>query len=145
MIKFTIDDNREMRWMVSCSLKGQKIELIVNTGEIKMRDIGVDVNSPQGEWDGNMNCPFYGNLRVRGQIIEGIVSTSSMQNAIVVERRMQRYMKKYERYEKRTRRYSAHLPSCIGELNPGDKVRIMECRPLSKTIKFCVIDMEASK
>jgi|TARA_B110000967_G_scaffold91626_1_gene94199 small subunit ribosomal protein S17 len=131
--------------MVYLFLKGQKIELIENIGEIKMRDIGVDVNSPQGEWDGNMNCPFYGNLRVRGQIIEGIVSTSSMQNAIVVERRMQRYMTKYERYEKRTRRYSAHLPSCIGELNPGDKVRIMECRPLSKTIKFCVIDMEASK
>ncbi len=110
-----------------------------------MRDIGVDVRPPKGEWDGNMNCPFYGNLRVRGQIIEGIVSTSSMTDAIVVERRMERYMKKYERYEKRTRRYSAHLPSCIGDLNPGDKVRIMECRPLSKTIKFCVIESEESK
>jgi len=111
----------------------------------EIRDIGVDVKPPQGEWDGNMNCPFYGNLRVRGQIIEGIVSTSSMTNAVVVERRMERYMKKYERYEKRTRRYSAHLPSCIGNLNPGDKVRIMECRPLSKTIKFCVIESEESK
>ena len=110
-----------------------------------MRDIGVDVKPPKGEWDGNMNCPFYGNLRVRGQIIEGIVSTSSMTDAIVVERRMERYMKKYERYEKRTRRYSAHLPSCIGDLNPGDKVRIMECRPLSKTIKFCVIESEEIK
>jgi len=49
-------------------------------------------------------------------------------------------MKKYERYEKRTRRYPAHLPSCIGEVNPGDSVRIMECRPLSKTVKFCVIE-----
>jgi small subunit ribosomal protein S17 len=52
-------------------------------------------------------------------------------------------MKKYERYEKRTRRYSAHLPSCIGGVAAGDKVRIMECRPLSKTIKFCVIEKEA--
>ena len=39
-----------------------------------MRDIGIDVRSPEGEWDGNDNCPFYGSLRVRGQIIEGIVS-----------------------------------------------------------------------
>ena len=54
-------------------------------------------------------------------------------------------MQKFERYEKRTRRYSAHLPSCIGELNPGDNVRIMECRPLSKTVKFCVIEKEASE
>ena len=38
-------------------------------GEI--RDIGIDVATPTGEWDGNQNCPFYGNLRVRGQIIEG--------------------------------------------------------------------------
>ena len=28
-----------------------------------MRDIGVDVNKPEGEWDGSKNCPFYGTLR----------------------------------------------------------------------------------
>jgi hypothetical protein len=36
-----------------------------------MRDIGVDVKTPEGEWDGDENCPFNGSLRVRGQIIEG--------------------------------------------------------------------------
>jgi small subunit ribosomal protein S17 len=105
-----------------------------------MRDIGVDVKTPEGEWDGDENCPFNGSLRVRGQIIEGKVYSSNMSGSIVVEREMTRYMKKYERYEKRTRRYPAHLPSCIGEINPGDSVRIMECRPLSKTVKFCVIE-----
>ncbi|MBT3356907.1 MAG: 30S ribosomal protein S17 [Euryarchaeota archaeon] len=110
-----------------------------------MRDIGVDVNTPQGEWDGDENCPFHGSLRLRGQIIEGTVYSNNMSGSIVVQREMTRYMKKYERYEKRTRRYPAHLPSCIGELSPGDKVRIMECRPLSKTVKFCVIDTEASQ
>ena len=35
----------------------------------EMRDIGIDVATPTGEWDGNQNCPFYGNLRVRGQIM----------------------------------------------------------------------------
>ena len=110
-----------------------------------MRDIGVDVKIPEGEWDGNDNCPFYGSLRLRGQIIEGIVSSSMMSDSIVVERQTTRYMKKYERYQKRTRRYSAHLPSCIGEVSTGDRVRIMECRPLSKTVKFCVIEKEASQ
>ena len=110
-----------------------------------MRDIGVDVGTPEGEWDGNDNCPFYGSLRLRGQIIEGIVSASMMSDSIVIERQTTRYMKKYERYEKRTRHYAAHLPSCIGEVNVGDKVRIMECRPLSKTVKFCVIEKEDSK
>ncbi|MED5398201.1 MAG: 30S ribosomal protein S17 [Candidatus Thermoplasmatota archaeon] len=105
-----------------------------------MRDIGVDVSAPEGQWDGNENCPFYGNLRLRGQIINGVISSSGMQDTVVVERQTTRYMKKFERYEKRTRRYSAHLPSCIGEVSPGDNVRIMECRPLSKTVNFCVIE-----
>ena len=76
-----------------------------------MRDIGVDVKTPEGEWDGDENCPFNGSLRVRGQIIEGKVYSSNMSGSIVVEREMTRYMKKYERYEKRTRRYPAHLTS----------------------------------
>ncbi|MAS80612.1 MAG: 30S ribosomal protein S17 [Euryarchaeota archaeon] len=105
-----------------------------------MRDIGIDVKKPEGEWDGNDNCPFFGSLRVRGQIISGVVSSKGMKDTVVVERQTTRYMKKFERYEKRTRRYPAHVPSCIGELDPGVEVRIMECRPLSKTVKFCVIE-----
>lgn len=110
-----------------------------------MRDIGVEVIKPEAEWDGSKNCPFYGTLRLRGQIISGVVSSKGMTDTVVVERETTRYMQKFERYEKRTRRYSAHLPSCIGELNPGDNVRIMECRPLSKTVKFCVIEKGASE
>ena len=45
------------------------------------RDIGVDVIAPEADWDGSENCPFYGSLRVRGQIIEGIVSSLGM-NAV---------------------------------------------------------------
>ena len=36
-----------------------------------MRDIGIDVKPPTGEWDGDENCPFYGSLRLRGQVLEG--------------------------------------------------------------------------
>ena len=109
------------------------------------RDIGVDVIAPGVDWDGSENCPFYGSLRVRGQIIEGTVSSLGMNDSIVVERQRIRYMKKYERYEKKTNRFTAHLPSCIGEVSIGDRVRIMECRPLSKTVSFCVIEREASE
>ena len=73
------------------------------------------------------------------------VSFRGMQDTVVIERETTRYMQKFERYEKRTRRDSSNLPSCIGELAPGDNVRIMECRPLSKTVKFCVIEKEASE
>ena len=104
------------------------------------RDIGIDVKTPTGEWDGDANCPFYGSLRLRGQVLEGTVSKIGMQKTITIKRNNVRYMKKYERFEKRTSSVSAHLPSCIGEVNIGDTVKIMECRPLSKTISFCVIE-----
>ena len=105
-----------------------------------MRDIGVDVKPPQGDWDGDENCPFYGTLRLRGQVLEGTVASLGMQKTIVIERNNVRYMKKYERYEKRTSALSAHLPTCIGNVEIGDRVKVMECRPLSKTVSFCVIE-----
>ena len=105
-----------------------------------MRYIGVDVKPPQGDWDGDENCPFYGTLRLRGQVLEGTVASLGMQRTIVIERNNVRYMKKYERYEKRTSALSAHLPSCIGNVEIGDRVKVMECRPLSKTVSFCVIE-----
>jgi small subunit ribosomal protein S17 len=129
--------------MAAAFVSDQKIES-TGAGGSEMRDIGVDVKTPEGEWDGDINCPFNGSLRLRGQIIEGLVAKVGMHKSIVIEREMIRPMKKFERYEKRTRRYSAHLPSCIGEIAVGDAVRIMECRPLSKTIKFCVIEKGVS-
>jgi small subunit ribosomal protein S17 len=114
----------------------------------ELRDIGVnpvwaegEKITHAGEWDGDENCPFYGSLRLRGQIIEGNIAQVGMTKTVVVERQQTRHMPKYERYEKRTHRYLAHLPSCIGEVDVGDKVRIMECRPLSKMVNFCVIEM----
>ena len=64
-----------------------------------MRDIGVDVKPPNGEWDGDENCPFYGSLRLRGQVLEGTVANVGMQCTIFVERDIVRYMNKYESYE----------------------------------------------
>jgi small subunit ribosomal protein S17 len=122
-------------------VSAQKTEPIENTGRPDtMRDIGIDVKNPAGEWDGDANCPFYGSLRLRGQVLEGTVSNVGMQKTITIKRHNVRYMDKYERYEKRTSSVSAHLPACIGEINIGDSVKIMECRPLSKTISFCVVE-----
>ena len=105
-----------------------------------MRDIGIDVKMPSGEWDGDVNCPFNGTLRLRGQLFEGVVSSVGMSKSIIVELQKVRYMPKYERYEKRTSKIPAHLPSCIGDLAIGDRVKIMECRPISKTVSFCVVE-----
>ncbi|MDH4123610.1 MAG: 30S ribosomal protein S17 [Thermoplasmata archaeon] len=102
------------------------------------RDIGVDVKPPTDKCEDEY-CPFHGTLPVRGTVIDGIVVSARMQGTVVVEREYLRYISKFERYEKRTSKYFAHAPPCF-KLSAGDKVKIMECRPLSKKVAYVVIE-----
>ena len=110
----------------------------MNIMAAEIKDIGFDVAPPSMECN-DPNCPFHGSLSVRGQPIDGVVATVKMNKTVVVERNYLRFVKKYERYEKRSSRYSAHAPACLG-LKAGDRVTIAECRPLSKTVSFVVIE-----
>jgi small subunit ribosomal protein S17 len=101
-------------------------------------DIGVEVKTPKKSCD-DRNCPFHGYLKVRGQVIEGKVVSDKMHKSLVVQRDYYRYLKKYERYEKRRSRYLVHNPACIGA-KVGDTVKIMECKPISKAKSFVVIE-----
>ena len=103
-----------------------------------MRDIGIDANPPEKECH-DKNCPWHGNLKVRGQILEGVVISDKMEKTVVVEREYLRYNKKYERYEKRRRRYHVHNPPCI-DAKEGERVRFMETRPISKTVSFVIVE-----
>ena len=102
------------------------------------RDIGVDVQPPTTECT-DPHCPFHGGFSVRGQIIDGQVVNTRMERSARVQREYLRYSPKYERYEKRTSSYTAHAPPCL-QVQVGDVVKIMECRPLSKTKSFVVIE-----
>lgn len=102
------------------------------------RNIGLNVKPPTESCD-DKNCPFHGSLSIRGQIITGVVSSAKMQDSILVRREYMNYVPKYERYEKRMSTYSAHCPPCI-KTRVGDKVRIAECRPLSKTVSFVTVE-----
>ena len=104
----------------------------------ELKNIGLKVKPPTNNCN-DKNCPFHGTLSVRGQLITGLVSSTKMQNSIKVKREYMHLVPKYERYEKRTSLYTAHCPPCI-ELKIGDKVNIAECRPLSKTKSFVVIE-----
>ena len=104
----------------------------------KVKNIGSEVAAPQRECN-DPNCPFHGDLSVRGQIIDGVVETVKMNKTVIVKRDYLQFVKKYERYEKRTSRFAAHAAPCLG-LKVGDSVKIMECRPISKTVAFAVIE-----
>ncbi len=101
------------------------------------RDIGIDV-PPPAKTCTDEHCPFHGKLPVRGQLLEGVVVSTKMQRTAVIEREYLRYLQKFERFEKRTRRMNVHAPPCLA-LGVGDRVTIMECRPLAKTVHFVAI------
>jgi len=106
---------------------------------MSVRDIGIDVkNLPKRECN-DPKCPFHGKLPVRGKILEGIVVSAKMPKTVVVERNYLHYVPKYERYERRRKKITAYLPECI-DVKEGDRVRIAECRKLSKTKAFVVIE-----
>jgi small subunit ribosomal protein S17 len=106
--------------------------------EKEARNIGINVKPPS-ESCNDKNCPFHGSLSVRGQIITGVVSSTKMRNSILVKKDYLRFIPKYERYERRTSKYSAHCSPCM-KVEVGDEVRIAECRPISKTISFVTIE-----
>ncbi len=107
-------------------------------GKTDTPNIGLNVNPPKDRCE-DKNCPFHGSLSVRGQVIKGVISSTKMQNTVQVERNYMHFVPKYERYERRTSSYPAHCPPCI-KPKVGDNVKIAECRPLSKTISFVVIE-----
>ena len=85
------------------------------------------------------NCPIHGTLATRGIILEGVVASDKMDKTIIVQRSYYVRLKKYERYRPAKSRIPAHNPPCINA-RVGDKVRIMECRKLSKTVSFVVTE-----
>lgn len=84
-------------------------------------------------------CPFHGRVSIRKQMIEGTVVSAKMQRTVIVLREYVHYVPKYMRYERRRSRIPAHNPPCINA-KVGDRVRVASCRPLSKTVKFVVVE-----
>lgn len=85
------------------------------------------------------SCPFHGELSVRGRVLEGSIVSAKMDKTVVVRRDYLQYVSKYRRYERRHGHVSAHSPPCL-EVKEGDRVKIAECRPLSKTVSFVVVE-----
>jgi small subunit ribosomal protein S17 len=101
--------------------------------------IGLNVAEPE-EACSDENCPFHGDLSVRGQTLEGAVASADMDKTVVVEREYDVRVPKYDRYMKRRSRVPAHLPPCV-DTEEGDTVRIAETRPLSKTKSHVVVEV----
>ncbi|TFG95914.1 30S ribosomal protein S17, partial [Candidatus Thorarchaeota archaeon] len=80
----------------------------------------------------------HGNLSVRGRVMEGLVTSTRMHKTVVFQQDFLSLIKKYSRYERRRSKKLAHLPPCI-DVKLGDKVKVIECRPLSKNVSSVVV------
>jgi small subunit ribosomal protein S17 len=85
------------------------------------------------------NCPFHGSLSVRGRVMDGVVVSAKMDKTVVVERKYLQFSPKFVRYERRHSHIPSHNPPCL-DVKEGERVRIAECRPLSKTVSFVVVE-----
>jgi small subunit ribosomal protein S17 len=85
-------------------------------------------------------CAVHGSIKVRGNVFTGKVTSSKPSKTVTVERKMVRYLPKFERYKKVRSKIYAHNPACINA-KEGDRVRIGETRKLSKTKGFVVLEI----
>lgn len=84
-------------------------------------------------------CPFHGRLSLRRQVLDGTVVSDKMNRTVVVMRKYVYRVPKYRRYEWRRSRILAHNPPCINARN-GEEVKIASCRPISKNVKFVIVE-----
>jgi len=73
----------------------------------------------------------------KGKVLKGVVVSDKMNKTVVVK--VDRYVKheKYQKYYTISKKYKAHDEE--NTYKTGDKVEIMETRPISKDKKFTVV------
>ncbi len=77
-------------------------------------------------------------IGTRGREFVGTVISAKMQKTATVEWPRTVFISKYERSMTKRTRVKAHNPETI-EAKVGDKVLVRECRPISKTKNFIIM------
>ena len=88
------------------------------------------------------NNPFNGSLSIRGKIFEGIVINAKAKGTVVIERESLIEFSKFKRFGRSKNKIHAHVPSNL-DIQEGDYVVAAECRPISKSVSFVVVEVKA--
>ncbi|MFH1789605.1 MAG: 30S ribosomal protein S17 [bacterium] len=73
------------------------------------------------------------------KIFTGVVFSNSMDKTINVVVESRKLHRKYKKYYKSTKKY--HVRDEKGMAKAGDKVTFMGCRPLSKTVRWRLLQV----
>jgi len=105
------------------------------------KSVGLGFKTPHAAREGkyiDKKCPFTGNVSIRGRLMRGVVHSTATKRSIVIRRDYLHYVQKYQRYMKRHKNFTVHCSPCF-EPKIGDEVIVGGCRPLSKTIRYNVL------
>lgn len=78
-------------------------------------------------------------LSIRGGTFVGTVESTKMQKSATVRWEYANNVPKYERYERRNTKITAHVPESL-DISKGDQVRVAETRPISKTKAHVIVE-----
>ena len=106
------------------------------------KNIGLPVMEPKEKpLKNEKNNPFNGSLTIRGKLFEGIVINAKSKNTIVIQNESPIYFKKFKRFGRSKNKIHAHVPSNF-DVQEGDYVIAAECRLISKSVSFVVIEVK---
>jgi len=102
------------------------------------KSIGYGIEMPKEVKEGDKNCPFTGNVTVRGTLQQGIVTSAKGLRTCTVQIERQVFVPKYKRYKKKYSKIHVHNPASI-DAKEGDLVEFAGCRPISKTKSAVIV------
>ena len=106
------------------------------------RNIGLPVKESKKKIEENeKNNPFNGTLSIRGKIFEGTVINAKANGTVVIQKESPIYFKKFKRFGRSKNKIHAHVPSNIN-VEEGDYVIAAECRPISKSVSFVIVEVK---
>ena len=107
------------------------------------RNIGLPVKESKNKIKENeKNNPFNGTLSIRGKLFEGTVIDAKAKGTVVIQKELPIYFKKFKRYGRSKNKIHAHVPSNL-DVAAGDYVVAAECRPISKSVSFVVVEVKS--
>jgi len=105
------------------------------------QNIGLKVKEPKRECS-DKHCPFHGGMSIRGKLFDGKVTGSKAKQTITLQKEAPVYFSKFKRYARGKSTIHAHVPECI-DVEAGSHVLTAECRPISKSISYVVVEVKS--
>ncbi len=105
----------------------------------KEKGIGVELNTSKEKLQELSQELVKHRIKVRGRVVTGKVVSKDTHGTAKIEWSRIHPIPKYERFEYRKSGVKAHMPKCLN-VEVGDLVKAIECRPISKTKKFVIVD-----